>query len=159
MTDQAPRLAFDTNVMVYAEGIERVPSDAAKCAAALSLVVGVEEGGMLVLARQALTELHAVLVRKGGFSPSEVSRRVRRWAARSRLIDTGAAVFEAALDLAADHALPIFDALILAAAVEGRCDLLLSEDFQDGFAWRGVVVTNPFGPSPDRRLARVLAHG
>jgi len=34
---------------------------------------------------------------------------------------------------------------------------LLSEDFHDGFAWRGVVVTNPFGPAPDRRVARLLA--
>jgi len=34
---------------------------------------------------------------------------------------------------------------------------LLSEDFHDGFAWRGVVVTNPFRPAPDRRLARLLA--
>jgi predicted nucleic acid-binding protein len=46
--------------------------------------------------------------------------------------------------------------LILAAAVEARCDLLLTEDLQDGFAWRGVVVSNPFGPAPDRRLARLM---
>jgi predicted nucleic acid-binding protein len=73
------------------------------------------------------------------------------------LIDTDAAVFKAALDLAGDHGLQIYDSLILAAAVEARCDLLLTEDLQDGFAWRGVVVTNPFGPSPDSRLTRLLA--
>jgi predicted nucleic acid-binding protein len=49
------------------------------------------------------------------------------------------------------------DAIILAAAVEARCDLLLSEDLQDGFAWRGVVVTNPFRAAPDGRIVELLA--
>jgi predicted nucleic acid-binding protein len=44
-----------------------------------------------------------------------------------------------------DHQLPIWDALILAVAAESRCRLLLSEDFQNGFTWRGVTVVNPFG--------------
>jgi len=82
---------------------------------------------------------------------------MRPWARDAELIDTNATVFDAALDLASDHGVPIFDAVILAAAVEARCDLLLSEDFHDGFAWRGVVVTNPFGETPDPRLARLLA--
>lgn len=37
-----------------------------------------------------------------------------------------------------------------------RCDLLLSEDLQDGFAWRGVTVTNPFGSAPDPRIVNLL---
>ncbi len=150
------RLAFDTNVMAYAERLERVPEDAAKCATALRLVRKLDEG-TLVLARQALAELHALLVRKNRLTAREATERAREWAARSEVIDTSAAVFEAALDLASDHGLRIFDALIVAAAVEGRCDLLLTEDMQDGFAWRGVVVTNPFGPTPDTRLARLLS--
>jgi len=35
------------------------------------------------------------------------------------------------------------DAIILAAAADSGCRLLLSEDLQDGFSWRGVTVTNP----------------
>jgi len=156
VTDQIPRFAFDTNILVYAEGVERVAADAAKCATALRLVTALK-AGTVVLPRQALAELHSVLVRKDGQSSAQAARRVRGWTERARVIDTDAAVFEVALDLAADHGLRIFDAIILAAAFEARCDLLLSEDFQDGFGWRGVVVTNPFGPAPDRRLARLLA--
>lgn len=37
-----------------------------------------------------------------------------------------------------------WDALILAVAAENHCRLLLSEDFQNGFTWRGVTVVNPF---------------
>jgi predicted nucleic acid-binding protein len=51
----------------------------------------------------------------------------------------------------------IFDAIILVAAAQARCDLLLSEDFHDGFIWGGVTVTNPFGASPDVRIAHMLA--
>ena len=57
MTDQTLRLAFDTNILVYAEGIERGTADTAKRATALRLVTGLA-GGTIVLARQALAELH-----------------------------------------------------------------------------------------------------
>ena len=141
--------------MAYAEGLERAPADAPKRSLALRLVAAAH-AETIVLPRQALAELHAVLVRKGGLAPTEAASRVRRWAERAELIDTDAPVFDAALDLAADHGLQVFDALILAAAVQARCDLLLSEDLQDGFAWRGVAVTNPFAPAPDPRLAHLL---
>lgn len=154
-TESGLRLAFDTNVLVYAEGVERIPADAGKCQLAVRLFRAVRPA-TLVLPRQVLAELHAVLVRRAGCSPLEASSRLRAWTDRAILIDTNAAVFEAALELASDHGVPIFDAVILAAAVEARCDLLLSEDFHDGFAWRGVVVSNPFGPAPDPRLARLL---
>jgi predicted nucleic acid-binding protein len=149
------RLALDTNVMAYAESVERFPEDAAKRATALRLLRNAGDGAVIV-ARQALAELHSILVRKNRLRPREAAERTREWAARSEVIDTNAAVFEAALELASDHGLQIFDSLILAAAVEARCDLLLSEDLQDGFAWRGVVVANPFGPAPDPRLERLL---
>jgi predicted nucleic acid-binding protein len=50
----------------------------------------------------------------------------------------------AAMDLAADHDLSIWDAVILAASTDVGCRLVLSEDLQDGFAWRGLTVANPF---------------
>jgi predicted nucleic acid-binding protein len=83
-------------------------------------------------------------VRKAG-RPSALARAaVLAWRDAFPLIDTSAAVLMAAADLATDHSLNIWDAIILAAAAEGDCRLLLSEDLQDGFTWRGVTVTNPF---------------
>jgi predicted nucleic acid-binding protein len=46
--------------------------------------------------------------------------------------------------LGVDHGLPMWDALILSVAAESGCRLLLSEDFQHGFTWRGVTVVNPY---------------
>lgn len=35
-------------------------------------------------------------------------------------------------------------------------DLLLSEDLQDGFAWRGVTIVNPFADVPHPLLTALL---
>jgi predicted nucleic acid-binding protein len=149
--------ALDTNVLVYAEGVERAAEDAAKIVGARRLMRRLLEARIRpVVAVQALAELHSVLVTRGRLAPRDASAVVRGWTGRADIVVSSETTLSAALELAADHGLRIFDALILAAAVEARCDLLLTEDLQDGFAWRGVVVSNPFGPAPDRRLARLL---
>ena len=66
------------------------------------------------------------------------------WGDSFPLIETSASVSLAAMMLANDHQLGIWDAIILAAAADAGCRLLLSEDLQDGFTWSGVTVTNPF---------------
>jgi hypothetical protein len=58
----------------------------------------------------------------------------------------------AAADLATDHQLGIWDSVILSAAAEAGYRLLLSEDLQEGFTWKGVTVTNPFS-TPQARTA------
>ena len=50
----------------------------------------------------------------------------------------------AAIQLRQLHQLSYWDALILAAAVQGRCHVLLSEDFAHGAVLSGVRIENPF---------------
>jgi predicted nucleic acid-binding protein len=45
---------------------------------------------------------------------------------------------------------------VLAASAEAECRLLLSEDLQEGFTWRGVTVTNPFAAALHPMLAALL---
>ena len=52
------------------------------------------------------------------------------------------------MELATSHQLSLWDAIMLAAAAQAGCRLLLSEDMQDGFTWRGVTVRNPFTTAP-----------
>lgn len=152
------RLALDTNVLVYAEGFERAPEDAAKIATSQHLMRRLLEDRIRpVVAVQALAELHRFTVRRQRRSPRHATEVVRSWIVRADIVGNSTTVMDAALELSADHGLQIFDAIIVAAAVEARCDLILSEDLQDGFAWRGVIVTNPFGAAPDRRVGRLLA--
>jgi predicted nucleic acid-binding protein len=42
------------------------------------------------------------------------------------------------------HALPFYDALILAAALQAECDELVTEDFHNGQRFGSLTIVNPF---------------
>ena len=133
------KAALDTNVLAYAEGI----NDARKQQVAIRLlqVVGPED---VVIPVQALGELFNVLVRKAKRPASEARAAILSWQDTHPVVDTSGAVLASASDLSTAHQLSIWDAVMVAAAAEADCRLLLSEDLQEGFTWRGVTVVNPF---------------
>lgn len=47
----------------------------------------------------------------------------------------------------------------MAVAAENRCRLLLSEDLQNGFIWRGLTVVNPFSEPLSPPLENILQAG
>lgn len=145
------RIALDTNILAYAEGL----GDAGRCARALKLVdeIAAEE---IVLPAQTLGELYRVLTGKAGREAGQARSAILGWADCFAVADSTWTAFQGALDLSASHGLQFWDALILSVAADHRCRLLLSEDMQDGFVWRGVSVVNPFGETPHPLLAAVL---
>jgi predicted nucleic acid-binding protein len=55
------------------------------------------------------------------------------------------AIHEAGIAIAARTGYQLYDALIIAAALEARCDTLFSEDLQDGQIIEGqLIIRNPF---------------
>ena len=58
-----------------------------------------------------------------------------------------------AADLVVDHKLQFWDALILTAAADAGCALLLSEDMQHGFVTRGLTIVNPLAKETHPKLA------
>ncbi len=145
------KLALDTNVLVYAEGVNGTDQQdrAAELMVALS-------GADRIIPVQALAELFNVLTRKAGWSASDALMQVMKWRDFAEPVETSETVLDAALHLSSIHKLRIWDALILAAAAEAGCRLLLSEDMQDGFTWRGVTVVNPFAEPRSPLLEEVL---
>lgn len=133
------RVAIDTNVLAYAEGI----GDAARRDASLDLLVRLPPENVLLPA-QVLGELFRVLTGKGDCTPDSARSRALQWADSFEAADSTWSAFQSAFDLTADHGLNIWDALILAVTAENRCRMLLSEDMQHGFTWRGVTVVNPY---------------
>jgi predicted nucleic acid-binding protein len=123
--------------------------------AALELVQRLPEGTTL-LPVQTLGELFNLLVRKAGRPPARARKAILSWQDAFPLIETSAEVMLAAADLSTDHQLSIWDSVILSAAAESGCRLLLSEDLQEGFTWKGVTVTNPFARSKHELLAALL---
>ena len=145
------RVALDTNILAYAEGVNGAPMRKA----ALELVQRLPEGTTL-LPVQTLGELFNLLVRKARRPPAKARKAILSWRDAFPLIETSAEVMLAAADLATDHQLSIWDSVILSAAAESGCRLLLSEDLQEGFTWKGVTVTNPFAPSKHELLTALL---
>ena len=133
------RVALDTNVLAYAEGVNGTP----RKDAALKLIQQLRTDAAL-LPVQTLGELFQLLVRKAKRKPAEARDAILGWRDAFALIETSETVIVAAAELAATHRFSFWDGVVLASAGEGGCRLLLSEDLQEGFTWNGVTVTNPF---------------
>jgi predicted nucleic acid-binding protein len=134
------RVALDTNVLAYAEGV----NGADRRGPALDLIERLAPDET-VIPVQVLGELFSVLTRKAGKSRADARDAILSWRDTFPLIETSPAIMLAAADLASDHQFGIWDAVILSAAAHADCRLLLSEDLQDGFTWGGVTIVNPFG--------------
>ena len=145
------RIALDTNVLAYAEGV----NGAVKKRAALEIVERLPEDSTF-LPVQVLGELFHVLVRKAGRPPESARAAILSWIDLFPLIETSPAVLLAATELSTQHRFGIWDAVIFAAAAGAGCRLLLSEDLHDGFTWNGVTVTNPFSREKHDLLAGLL---
>lgn len=78
------------------------------------------------------------------------------WRRQSTLAPTDDMTLDTAAILCGRHQFVIWDALVVAAAVEAGCRLLLSEDMQNGFVWRGLTIANPFAVEPHPLLASLL---
>ena len=142
------RIALDTNILVYAEGV----NGSLRAKTAVKFIKKLPESSTFLPA-QVLGELFRVLVGKSVFSGPEARTIVLRWQDTFPLIETSPAILVAALDVATDHGLNIWDAIILSAAAEAGCRLLLSEDMLEGFTWGGVTVVNPFAAKKHELLA------
>jgi predicted nucleic acid-binding protein len=147
------RLALDTNILVYAEGL----NDPASRVAARNLLERIRWLDV-VISTQVLCELYGVLVRKGRFSGRDAKRAVGSWTEIFPPVATSLDVFGSALELAAERGFQIFDAKIIASASDARCDLLLSEDMQHGFSWGGVTLVNPFAATMHPLLEAALGN-
>ena len=59
-------------------------------------------------------------------------------------VHSSQALYGEALRIAARFQWPWHDSLIVASAIEGQCEVLYSEDFQDGQQFGSVRISNPF---------------
>jgi predicted nucleic acid-binding protein len=146
------RIGLDTNVLVYAEGVngeERRDT--------IDRLIERIGGSHIVVPVQALAELHYVLVRKARRSRADAGQSISNWLSGYETAETTPETIEEAIALSALHQLQIFDAVILSASMQAGCVMLLSEDMQDGFQWRGCTVVNPFAAELNPLLRNLLS--
>lgn len=147
----AMQVAIDTNVLAYAEGA----GDETRRAQALALMTRLPEPEVVIPA-QVLGELFRLLTGKLLQPATQARDAVLRWSDAYTVRDSTWSALQSALDLSVAHGLSIWDSLILSVAAEQRCRVLLSEDMQDGFTWRGTTVVNPFARPTHALLAALL---
>ena len=146
------RVALDTNVLAYAEAIDG--ADRQREAVALLRRLRAHDA---IVPVQVLGELFNVLLRKGGRTRIAARDAVMIWRdAFPDIVETSPETMILAIELAKDHNLGIWDAVILTAASRAGARLLLSEDMQSGFTWGGVTVVDPFTAPPHPLLQAVL---
>ena len=130
------RVFFDTNVLIYTIGEHDARTPAAE--ALLS------RGGLISV--QVLNELASVARRKLRMSWPEITEALG--AIRTLCpspIPITAEMHDAAVRLAELHGFHIYDALIVAAALEADCGTLYTEDLQSDQVIDGrLTIHNPF---------------
>jgi predicted nucleic acid-binding protein len=148
------RVALDSNILAYFAGVDRSKHDHAKIERVRNLIDSLSQIS-LIAPVQALGELFVVLL-KAGATASEAREVAARFAEGFLTPASNAKTAIAATDLVVDHKLQFWDALIVTAAAEADCTLLLSEDMQHGFVTRGLTIINPFADPPHRQLSDLL---
>jgi len=148
------RVALDSNILAYLAGVIHVEADKTKVDKALTVIEQLSNV-RLIAPVQALGELFIVL-RRSGKSAAKARDTV------TDMLETFAApaseprTVRAALDLVVDHKLQFWDAMIVSAAADAGCALLLSEDMQHGFVSRGLTIANPLAEEAHPKLAALL---
>jgi predicted nucleic acid-binding protein len=149
------RVALDSNILAYLAEVERLAADEAKIQRTKALLRSFRNVS-LIAPVQALGELFVVL-RKSGASSTDARLIVQRFAEDFGCPASERATALAAADLVVDHKLQYWDALIVSAAVDAGCALLLSEDMQHGFVTRGLTIVNPLAEPAHPKLAALMA--
>jgi predicted nucleic acid-binding protein len=150
------RIALDTNILAYMTGVIRVPEDAVKVERIRQLIEGLATSANLVAPVQALGELFIVL-RRAGLSADEARSILLEFAEAFATSPSVLSTALAAADLSVDHQVQFWDALILSAACDAGCTMLLSEDMHHGFVTRGMTVLNPLTEPMDPKIATLLS--
>jgi len=133
------RSFFDTNVLVYADD-KRAGK---KQSRAIDLVAEHRHNGTGVVSLQVLQEYFVTVTRKLNVD-SPLARRKVEILSEFDVVAPEVADILAAIDLHRLHGFSFWDALVVRAAKQAGCRVLLSEDFQDGREIDGIQVLNPF---------------
>ena len=131
----------DTNVFVYA----RDTADPAKQRTASEWLAWLWETGHGRISHQILQEYYVTVTRKlsPGLSPAEAREDVRDLLAWDPPA-VSADLFDQAWSLEDRFGFSWWDSLVVASALAQACDILISEDLQDGQRIDGLFIVNPF---------------
>lgn len=141
MSAEPQREFVDANVLVYAFD----SSAAGKRPAAQQLLERLWERGTGCVSVQVLQEFFVTITKKvpKPLPVDDAKARIRELAAWTVFAPTADDIV-AAIDLQTEAKIGFWDAMVVLAAAESECDVLWTEDLNDGQLLRGVRIRNPF---------------
>jgi predicted nucleic acid-binding protein len=136
------RFFLDTNIFVYSFDAQ-APAKAKK---ATQLIRGAADTGEGIISYQVIQEFFNVAFRRfpQPLSVAEGEQYLITVLRPLLAVHSSPVIYFEALRIVEKHRLSWYDSLILAAAVEGQCEKLYSEDFQHGRKIEGLRIENPF---------------
>jgi predicted nucleic acid-binding protein len=136
------RFFLDTNIFVYTFDA-KAPAKAKKAAQMIRRAADTGEG---IVSNQVVQEFFNVALRRFAqpMSVAEAEQYLITVFRPLLAVHSSPAIYVEALRIAAKHNFAWYDSLIVAAALEGQCETLYSEDFQHGRDIEGLRVENPF---------------
>jgi predicted nucleic acid-binding protein len=126
---------FDTNVLLYLLSDDERKAGLAEEALAAGGTISV----------QVLNEFASVALRKLRLSVDEVREILSTLRAVCKVVPVTEAIHDQGLAITARYGLALYDAMIVAAALEAECTVLWSEDMQSGQRIEDrLMIQNPF---------------
>ena len=137
----AGKVFVDTNILIYAYDI----SAGEKHLTALQQVTDLWKSETGLISTQVLQEFYVNVTRKI-VKPLNISvaRSIIEDMSRWEVVTVEPDTILAAIDLQREHLLSFWDAMIVAAAIVGGAETLLTEDLNHGQDISGVTIRNPF---------------
>lgn len=134
------RSFVDSNVWIYALVLRPGEEDRHRQARSL-----IDAPLQRTISEQVVAEVSWNLLRKAKLSEDRLLPIVESFYARCRVIGPHVGIHQRAHLLRQRHQFSYWDSLIVAAAFEGDCTALYSEDMQDGLVIDGrLTIVNPF---------------
>ncbi len=131
-------IAFDTNVLVYAE-LEKTTPKGRLARRLISVLTG--QG---IMPAQVLGEFLTVVRRRLPTAWSEARRQAEAYRSVFSIVPTDADLVLAAAAFAERYRLQFWDAVVWQASRQGGASILLTEDMQNGFTTDGMRALDPF---------------
>ncbi len=126
---------FDTNVLLYLLSADAKKADRVEETLAAGATISV----------QVLNEFAAVALRKLGMTVAEVRDALDPIMTICKVLPITVETHKRGLQIAERYRFAVYDALIIAAALDAGCSTLYTEDLQDGQVIDDVLtIRNPF---------------
>lgn len=126
---------FDTNILLYLLSADATKADRVEETLAAGATISV----------QVLNEFAAVALRKLGMTVAEVRDALEPIMAICKVLPITIETHKRGLQIAERYRFSVYDALIIAAALDAGCSTLYTEDLQDGQVIDNTLtIRNPF---------------